>query len=51
MKNRQQRRHPTHPALPLLQPSGEKVPIQKKTGKPNSKGHKGKKLKDKDRIG
>jgi len=40
MSNRQQRRHPTHPALPLPQPSGEKVPDQKKKGKPDSKGHK-----------
>ena len=42
MSNRQQRRHPTHPALPLPRPSGEKVPDQKK-GKPDSKGHKDKK--------
>lgn len=43
MSNRQQRRHPRHPALPLLEPSGEKVPSQKKKGKPNSKGYKNKK--------
>ena len=40
MSNRQQRRHPTFPGFPLLQPSGEKVPIPKDTGKPDSKGHK-----------
>jgi len=40
MSNRQQRRHPTHPALPLLKPTGEKVPLPKKKGKPNSKGFK-----------
>ena len=28
-QNREQRRHPTHPGLPLIQPSNEKVPIQK----------------------
>jgi hypothetical protein len=47
MSNRQQRRHPTHPALPLLKPSGEKVPIQKNTGKTNSKRYKYRKVKDK----
>jgi hypothetical protein len=41
MKNRQQRRHPTHPAVPLLQPSGEKVST-KKSGKPDVKGPKNK---------
>lgn len=46
MKNRQQRRHPTHPGFPLPSPSGEKVPIQKNTGKTNSKGYKDKKVKD-----
>ena len=51
MKNRQQRRHPTHPGFPLLQPTGEKVPVQKKTGKSDSKGYKDKKVKNKDRIG
>lgn len=39
MKNRQQRRHPTHPSVPLLQPSGEKV-SSKKNGKPDVKGPK-----------
>ena len=39
-RNRQQRRHPTHPGLPLIQPSSEKVPVEKKSGKTNSKGHK-----------
>ena len=29
MSNRQQRRHPTHHALPYLVPSGEKVPHEK----------------------
>ena len=43
MSNRQQRRHPRHPALPLLEPSGEKVNLPKKKGKPDSKGHKNKK--------
>jgi len=50
-KNRQQRRHPTFPGLPLLHPSGEKVRIPKKAGKPNSKGFTDKRVKDKDRIG
>lgn len=40
MKNRQQRRHPTHPAVPLLQPSGEKVSVKKDSGKPDIKGPK-----------
>ena len=40
MSNRQQRRHPTFPGFPLLQPSGEKVSTRKNTGKPDSKGHK-----------
>ncbi|MBQ2916610.1 MAG: hypothetical protein IJE59_00250 [Clostridia bacterium] len=40
MKNRQQKRHPTHPAVPLLQPSGEKVSIKNKSGKPDVKGPK-----------
>jgi len=38
--NRQQRRHPSHPALPLLKPSNEKVqpiPPKKRGGKPDSK--------------
>ena len=40
MSNRQQRRHPIHPALPLPQPSGEKVTIPNEKGKTNSKGYK-----------
>ena len=35
--NRQQRRHPSHPALPLLKPSSEKIPPKKCGGKPDSK--------------
>ena len=50
MSNRQQRRHPTHPALPILQQSG-RAPVQKSSGKPNSKGFKGKKVKNKDKLG
>jgi len=38
-KNRQQRRHPTHPAIPLPQPSGEKVNIKKNIGD-TSRGYK-----------
>lgn len=37
--NRQQRRHPTHPAVPLPQPSGERISV-KKPDKPNVKGSK-----------
>ncbi len=44
-KNRQQRRHPTHPAIPLLQPSGEKVPTKKKIGNTNQKKTANKKVK------
>lgn len=43
MSNRQQRRHPTQPALPLPQPSGEKVPVKKEQKKPDPNGHKSKK--------
>jgi len=39
--NRKQRRHPGHPAVPLPQPSGEKVSV-KKSGKPDVKGSKSK---------
>ena len=48
-KNRQQRRHPTFPGFPLLQPAGE-APVQKKTGEPNSKEYKYKKIKNKNRT-
>jgi len=37
-KNRQQRRHPIHHALPLPGFSDEKVPVEKIHGKPDSKG-------------
>ena len=43
MSNRQQRRHPSHPAIPPLQPSGEKVSTKKK-GKPNTKPNTPKKI-------
>lgn len=46
MKNRHQRRHPTFPGFPLIQPSGEKAPVLKKTGKPTQKASKDKKVKD-----
>lgn len=42
MSNRQQRRHPTHPALSFPQPSGEKVTIPNGKGKTNSKRYKSK---------
>lgn len=37
--NRKQRRHPIHPAVPLPQPSGERISV-KNPGKPNVKGSK-----------
>ena len=42
--NRQQRRHPSYPALPLIKPLNEKVPPnvkippKKNGGKPDAKG-------------
>ncbi len=49
--NRQQRRHPTHPALPLPSSSNEKVFIENIRGKPDVKGYNSKGQKNKKRDG
>jgi len=47
-KNRQQRRHPIHPALPIPDFSGEKVPVENSQTTRDAVKRKGKKAKNRE---